>query len=77
MKTGTIIHPPGCRYRLRFEGYQRELFGPELGAWTILAPGQRFHGRRVYARKGARAREVCSKAADVVDGSPAAMQLAA
>lgn len=58
VKTARIIESKGVPFRLRFIGFQPDLFGPEQAAWLVLAPRREFHGRVIHTRKGARATEV-------------------
>lgn len=58
MKQGKVIAFSAPKCRLRFDGYQKDLFGPERSAWTVFCPRSAAHGARIYFRKGATEREI-------------------
>jgi len=64
MKIGTVLSIDAPRCNLRFDGYQRQLFGPEVSVWTMLCPRSEWNGTRLYCRKGARPSEVERAAAE-------------
>lgn len=58
MKQGKVIAIAEPKCRLRFDGYQKELFEPEKSAWTVMCPRSAAHGARIYFRKGVTPREI-------------------